>query len=151
MNTSYFIASSKELAHERLIIGDALMDVLKNEPNDDFINIVKWEYLDSDFGQKEKQSEYEDHLRQCDITIAMFWKKYGIYTNREYQIAKELEQLGKRCYVLFKDVEIEKREDSLTRFYVEIKNNPTTYCFSTDKELYEIMMNISKRNKLKQT
>lgn len=144
MNHSYFIASSKELSHERLIIGDALMDVLKKRPYADYIRIVKWEYLDSDFGQKEKQSEYEDHLRQCDITIALFWKKLGIYTDREYQIAKELEQQGNRCYVLFKDVDTDKRDNNLNRFYLEIKDDPTTYCFSTDEELFDIVLKISR-------
>lgn len=150
MNTSFFIASSKELAHERLIVGDALMDVLRRETAENYIKIVKWEYLDSDFGQKEKQAEYDDHLRQCDITIVLFWKKLGIYTDREYQIAKELEQMGKHCFVLFKNVDLALREEKLKQFYEAVKEEYTTFCFSSDKELYGIIFRIASSHLSKQ-
>lgn len=145
--TTVFIASSRELVHERLIVGDALMDVLK-QSEDMSIRLIKWEYIDSNFGQEEKQNEYESHLITCDIVFVLLWKKLGVFTQREYELARAMEKEGKHCYVLFKNVDIDRREDNCKALYNQICNNPNVYGFTTDEELYNSIIDVLRRCKV---
>ena len=142
MIKSFFLASSRELYHERLIVGDALMDYMSNNTKGNNIRLQKWEFVDSNFGHVFKQVEYEDCLKLCDVSIIMFWRKKGEYTEREYKIAKELGKEGHLCFVLFKNTPEYPPDQNLIEFREQLDNTQRKYSFSNDKELREVIKEI---------
>ena len=102
-----FLASSDELAHERLQFSDLFIHL--NHvliPYGICLDLSKWEYLDSSMGLKHKQQEYNDELKTCEMCIVMFWTKFGEYTNEELLTAYNELKEGrnpKKLYVFFKE------------------------------------------------
>lgn len=86
-----FLASSEELKPERLVIAELItkLNFLWAE-YDISIRLVKWEYLDSSMGAQHKQEDYNDYLRQCDMCVVMYWTKFGMYTEIEFETAYKL-------------------------------------------------------------
>ena len=101
-----FLASSHELTPER----DRLFDLVTKlnstfKQRDITIELVRWEELDSSLSRRPKQDEYNDELRQCDISLALFWKIYGPNTVEEVDVAYEQLFNGlkpEKIYVYFK-------------------------------------------------
>lgn len=101
------MASSEELKDERTV-----MEALFNRLNKLFkgrgleLDLEIWEYLDASMTDKRKQDEYNDVLKQCDICIVLFWRKFGCYTGEEldtaYQRMRQKEKPYK-IYVFFKN------------------------------------------------
>lgn len=102
-----FLASSEELKDERLEMTD-----LVSRLNQTFkgrgiqLELKRWEYLDSSMGDQRKQDEYNNVLRECDICLVLFWRKFGSYTGEEldvaYQCYKDKHKPDK-IYVFFKN------------------------------------------------
>lgn len=118
MRIQIFLASSGELKAERLHIASLVSKInfLWNS-RDINIRLIKWEYLDSSMGAQHKQEDYNDILRECDMAIILFWKKFGKYTEMEFQTALLELKAGnrvKRSFVLIK--ETEERSDALSDF-----------------------------------
>ena len=102
-----FLASSEELTEERATIAD-LVDNLnfKLRMQDVFIQLVKWEYLDSSMGPVHKQEEYNRELRDCELCMVLYWTRFGMYTKAELDTAYHELCAGrnpKKLYVYFKD------------------------------------------------
>lgn len=102
-----FLASSEELALERAAIAD-LVDNLnfKLRTQDIFIQLVKWEYLDSSMGPLHKQEEYNRELRDCELCMVLYWTRFGMYTKTELDTAYHELCAGrnpKKLYIYFKD------------------------------------------------
>lgn len=102
-----FLASSEELKTERLVIAELItkLNYLWAE-YDISIRLVKWEYLDSSMGAQHKQEDYNDHLRQCDMCVVLYWTKFGMYTEIELETAYKLFTSDgnlKQMAVMFKD------------------------------------------------
>lgn len=104
---SVFLASSDELKEERMLIAD-----LFNELNDIFLprgiylQLVKWEKLDSSMGPLHKQKEYNEKLKTCEMCIVMYWTKLGDYTGQELTTAYNGLKEGRnpqKLYVFFKE------------------------------------------------
>ncbi len=115
-----FVASSNELKSER----DAF-DVLVNQFNSQFrhkaifIELVKWENLDASMGEEHKQTEYNNKLKECDLCVVLFWKKYGEYTESELLKAYERFSRGEKPYklhVYFKNAAISDLSEDLELF-----------------------------------
>ena len=92
---------------ERAIIAD-LVDNLnfKLREQDIFIQLVKWEYLDSSMGPLHKQEEYNHELRDCELCLVLYWTRFGMYTKTELDTAYHELCAGrnpKKLYVYFKD------------------------------------------------
>lgn len=143
-----FLASSNELSHERLIIGDAFMDIMKQ--GEVVIQLEKWEYLEKSV--LDNQKIYESHLIQSDLTFVLFWNKLGMYTEREYKLAKEVEESrGCPCYILIKETEKGRRDGPLIRFLNNIKKDnmqkDKIYSFVNDTELYNTIIKIFSKDK----
>jgi len=97
-----FIASSEELLNERLLFSRVVQkanDLL--DEKDMTINVIKWEYLDASMGVKAKQDEYNDEIRECDYTIALFWRKLGDYTLEELELSLARGAKGEKPYETF--------------------------------------------------
>ena len=102
-----FLASSEELSTER-----DTMTALIYRLNQLFkgrgleFEMKRWEYLDSSMTDERKQDEYNKVLKQCDICLVMFWRKFGSYTGEEldtaYQRMRQKEKPHK-IYVFFKN------------------------------------------------
>ena len=102
-----FLASSEELKPERLVIAE-LVTKLNYIWAEFYISIrlVKWEYLDSSMGAQHKQEDYNDHLRQCDMCVVLYWTKFGMYTEIELETAYQLlnsDSCLKHMCVIFKE------------------------------------------------
>ena len=102
-----FLASSDELAHERLVFSRIALELgpqlRKRETR---IDLVKWEYLDSSMGALHKQEEYNHELATCDMVFVLFWRRFGEYTEEEFRIALEgmrSRQRPRKVIVMFKD------------------------------------------------
>ena len=103
-----FIASSSELKPERMEFADLMEDLNADYLEEQDIKLIPvlWEYLDSSMGEKRKEDEYLEKLRESEICFVLFWRILGEYTVEELDVAVA-EMLGgglpKRVYVLFKE------------------------------------------------
>ncbi|MGM9770887.1 MAG: tetratricopeptide repeat protein [Candidatus Cryptobacteroides sp.] len=117
-----FLASSDELLKEREMMGDlanSLNTVLERQGIN--VILVKWENLDASMGVNHKQEDYNEKLRDCDICMAMYWTKFGMYTKNELDTAFSELKAGhnpKKIYVYFKNVDDVKPTDELEAFRI---------------------------------
>jgi len=98
-----FIASSNELYDERKLIKEFIYDQGKNYPSL-HIEPVLWE-IDTEKGSIDKginrfQDKINEDLKNCDITIVLFYSKVGKFTVEEYENSLIN---SKKIYVLFKE------------------------------------------------
>ncbi len=83
-----FIASSEELKDERVYLSHLFSKIDREiRPLGFRVEPEKWEYLDASMGPKHKQEEYNDTLRECDLCLALFWTRFGEYTEEELNVA----------------------------------------------------------------
>ena len=142
-STKIFIASSSELQMERMEIVDLIQDL-----NDEFeirdikLKPVLWEYMDSSMGEKRKEDEYLDKLKECDICLVLFWNTLGEYTVEELDVAISEMKAGRhprQVYVLFKESNNETSKElrlfkkTFSQKYVNIPN----HSFDSNKTLRE--------------
>ena len=102
-----FLASSEELEMERLQF-DSLFNHLNRifRPRGLYLELSKWEYLDSSMGPKHKQEEYNEELKTCEMCMVMYWTKFGEYTGEELMTAYGELKEGRnprKLYVFFKE------------------------------------------------
>ena len=79
-----FIASSYELSEQRVQIGDYIRRLSYNySPRGVRLKLACWEDFYPEYSGISKQQEYDEHLiKTCDIFIAMFRTRCGIYTQQ---------------------------------------------------------------------
>ena len=101
-----FLASSDELAHERLVFSRIALELgARLREMGMRIDLVKWEYLDSSMGLLHKQEEYNRELAMCDIVFVLFSRRFGEYTEEEFRVALEgmrSRQRPRKVVVMFK-------------------------------------------------
>ena len=102
-----FLASSDELENERLQF-DSLFNHLNRifRPRGLYLELSKWEYLDSSMGPKHKQEEYNEELKTCEMCMVIYWTKFGEYTGQELMTAYNELKEGRnprKLYVFFKE------------------------------------------------
>jgi TPR repeat protein len=102
-----FLASSEELKDERNTMADLILHLNKLFKGRGLeFELEKWEYLDASMTGMRKQDEYNEVLKQCDICMVLFWRKFGSYTGEEldtaYQRMRQKEKPHK-IYVFFKN------------------------------------------------
>ena len=102
-----FLASSDELKTERLEF-DSLFNHLNRifRPRGLYLELSKWEYLDSSMGPKHKQEEYNEELKTCEMCMVIYWTKFGEYTGQELMTAYNELKEGRnprKLYVFFKE------------------------------------------------
>lgn len=137
-----FLASSEELKHERLVIAEQVANINRTLANQDItLRLVKWEYLDSSMGAQHKQEDYNDYLVDCDMCFALFWTRFGMYTEIEFEKSlKELNSKGniRHLSVLFK--ESTTKSDELRAFEKKCTEEHPTLChtFEDDETLKEL-------------
>ena len=129
-----FLASSEELKEERIV-----MEALFNRLNKLFkgrgleLDLEIWEYLDASMTDKRKQDEYNDVLKQCDICIVLFWRKFGCYTGEEldtaYQRMRQKEKPYK-IYVFFKNPNSDEITPELKDFIANYEKRYGGHFFS---------------------
>ena len=85
-----FLASSEELDYDRMAFGNLVrrLDDLY-EKRGIRIKLFEWEDYDAAFNDRRKQDEYNDHVRESDIFLALFHKKAGKFTIEEFDVASE--------------------------------------------------------------
>lgn len=143
-----FIASSAEMKQERMELVDMLHDLNDEVENQGLrFKPVLWEYMDSSMGEKRKEDEYLERLRQCEICLVLFWRTLGEYTKEELEVAVEemtAGRLPKKVYVLYKmpddgmSQELYLFKQGYSRFYPAIQK----YTFEDNKMLRNITKDI---------
>lgn len=139
-----FIASSEELTPERRVLTD--MEIMLNNrllKRGIMLSLELWEHLDSSMGIKHKQEEYNDILRESDMCIALFWTKFGDYTNEEFEVAYNSMMSGtnpQRVFVLFKDAENITQELQIFKENFEAKYGHFYGCFNSLDSLRMIFL-----------
>lgn len=111
-----FLASSEELAPEREKVTDLIYLLNKLfKVRGIELDLEKWEYLDSSVSvNPEKQDDYNEVLKECEVCLVVFWRKFGRFTASEFDIACQQLSEGKnprKIYVFFKDLD---KEDDIT-------------------------------------
>ena len=121
-----FLASSEELAEERIRFGDFIRQLDDTYEQRGFrIKLSKWEDLPSGDDGKPKQEEYNAKVRECDMFVSLFYTVAGKYTQEEYAVAKSVQaQRGNpTIYVYYRELkEGEKEDPSLTEFKSRLLN-----------------------------
>ena len=121
-----FLASSEELKDERLEMTD-----LVSRLNQTFmgrgiqLELKRWEYLDSSMGDERKQDEYNKVLRECDICLVLFWRKFGSYTAEELDVAYQCHKnkvKPEKIYVFFKNPDDNDVTSELKEFIKSYEN-----------------------------
>ena len=106
-----FVASSNELQAEREALAGCELRLngwLVDRGEEERVERSMWEYQDSSMGVERKQDEYNRELRNCDAVMALFWRKFGEYTEEEFQTALAERRHGgrvRRVEVWFKEAE----------------------------------------------
>ena len=83
-----FLASAGELSEDRKEFGNFINKVrahYRNRGYDFFL--IEWEYLENDDHTYRKQDEYNEHIKDCDIFVSLFYTRAGEYTQEEFGIA----------------------------------------------------------------
>lgn len=115
-----FLASSEELADERVKFGDFIRQLDDTyEMRGYRIKLIKWEDLLSGDNGRPKQDEYNDKVRECDMFVGLFHTKAGPFTLEEYDTAKSSQQdIGKPSVFVFcrELLDGEQEEPSLKEF-----------------------------------
>ena len=128
---SIFVASSAELKSERDELSDLMLDMNeKLEEKGIKMKSVQWEFMDSSMGKKDKEDEYLERLKECEICIVLFWQILGKYTVEELNVAVEemiAGRLPRRVCVLYKesaeDISEELKKFKMN-FYKKYKDIP---------------------------
>ena len=94
-----FIASSYELSKQRVLIGDYIRRLSYDySPRGVRLRLACWEDFYPEYKGTSKQQEYDEKLiKSCDIFIAIFRTRCGIYTQHEVELALDL---NKECHIL---------------------------------------------------
>ena len=94
-----FIASSYELSEQRVLIGDYIRKLSYDySPRGVRLRLACWEDFHPEYRGTSKQQEYDEKLiKSCDIFIAIFRTRCGIYTQHEVELALDL---NKECHIL---------------------------------------------------
>lgn len=94
-----FIASSCELSEQRILIGDYIRRLSYDySPRGVRLRLACWEDFYPEYKGTSKQQEYDETLIQtCDIFIAIFRTRCGMYTQHEVKLALDLK---KECHIL---------------------------------------------------
>lgn len=145
-----FIASSNELEHERLFLSGEvcwfLNGLLCDRGLDVRVDPVKWEFLDSSMGIDHKQAEYNRALLGCDAAVVLFWRRFGQYTESEFQTAQESLRSGgsvRRLSVLFKESdEVPSPELVAFRKTLRTSSDIESAAFATDVRLRERFLSV---------
>ena len=115
-----FLASSEELKDERNTMADLILHLNKLFKGRGLeFDLEKWEYLDASMTGMRKQDEYNEVLKQCDICMVLFWRKFGSYTGEELDTAyKRMRQNDKpyKIYVFFKNPNSDEISQELKDF-----------------------------------
>ena len=133
-----FLALSEELEMERLQF-DSLFNHLNRifRPRGIYLDLSKWEYLDSSMGPKHKQEEYNDELKTCEMCMVLYWTKFGEYTEQELMTAYNELKEGRnprKLYIFFKETgeitpELQSFKESFAtefgHFYCKFENVDT--------------------------
>ena len=85
-----FLASSEELDYDRMAFGNLVrrLDDMY-EKRGIRIKLFEWEDYDAAYNDKRKQDEYNEHVKQSDIFLGLFYKKAGQFTVEEFDVASQ--------------------------------------------------------------
>ena len=96
-----FLASSEELAEDRIRVGDFISNRLNAiyEPRGVRVKLAKWEDMDDAYTGERTQDMYNRSVCDSDIFVALFYRRAGKYTLEEVQKAYDF-----CCSGIYKEV-----------------------------------------------
>ena len=150
-----FLASSEEMKDDRLLFGDFIrkLNELFNKREKKIV-LLEWEDLDASYNGVRKQNEYNEHVRQSDIFIALFRTKAGKYTQEELNVAIEnfKENQTPKIYIFISKLKDNENEDeSLTKYIkylkCELEYFPINYSNKDEFHLHFLLQLLIYENK----
>ena len=139
-----FVASSNELADDRIHLGDCVRRVNDvYELQEVRVKLYKWEDFSPFYTGKRSQDEYNNYLTQCDGVIALFDTKVGEYTSEEIKVA--LDKLGRdslSCYAKVTDERPYIHNDVATFFS---RQGFDSKIYSNPAQLFNIVIELVER------
>lgn len=133
-----FLASSGTLAEERNAIDKLIAGENKRLIADGiFLHLVVWEELLKSFDPARIQNRFNEELLSCDVVIALFFDKVGMFTLEEFEIAYKAFKEGMKprfVYVFFKKAQIDidaVNPDEITKLRMlkkRIEKEEQIYC-----------------------
>ena len=115
-----FLASSDELENDRMAFGNLVRRLDKiYEKRGIRIELFEWEDYDAAFNGMRKQDEYNEHIKESDLFLALFHTKAGKFTIEEFDIATEefKKHAFPKVYTYCRDLEAGEQETpELTEF-----------------------------------
>lgn len=127
-----FLASGKEMKHDRNAFGNLIRKLDEiYEKRGTRIRLFEWEDVDSAYNGGRKQDEYNEHLRASDMFLALFHTYAGIFTQEEFNIAKdEREEKGTpKPYVYCRDLQEGEEEDQTLKDFKKYLFEKLKYFF----------------------
>jgi len=115
-----FLASSDDLQEERKAL--SLWISRKNKPllkENMFLELVIWEDLMHSLQGQRIQDYFNKEMLDCDIVIALFYTRVGVFTKEEFDLAYDHLKDGKKPEYLFVGFKISPPE-RISSEYIEI-------------------------------
>ena len=126
-----FLASSEELADERIRFGDFIRTLDDTYEQRGFrIKLIKWEDLPKGNDGRPTQETYNEFVRQCDLFVSLFYTKAGQFTIEEYNVARQTQRECDKpiIYVFLRVLDKGEKEDkSLADFKQNVLGNVKHY------------------------
>lgn len=87
---SIFVASSNELYHDRMVLGDIIreLDDQYEAEHNIRIKLQKWEDLPSYYTWERTQASYNHKIQTSQIFVMLLNRHFGQYTKEEFEVAK---------------------------------------------------------------
>ena len=145
-----FLASSGELQEERKEISSFIRE--KNDrliTDGIYLKLIVWEELLHSFSGDRVQSYFNEEMLQCDIVIALFYKKVGKFSKEEFNIAYKKLKIGnkpKYILVFFKIDPNEKISKDIIRLKEEIERYEQLY--NTFESIDGLILKLNKQLRL---
>ncbi len=115
-----FLASSEELASERVAFGDKIQEIndrLIEQKKQVHFTLNKWERDSDSFSNRRKQDDYNNFIENCDIFLMLHWTKVGKYTEEEYDFSyNRFLDSGKPIVFVYQKIVHVEVEDSVKAF-----------------------------------
>ncbi len=115
-----FLASSEELANERVAFGDKIQEIndrLIEQKKQVHFTLNKWERDSNSFSNRRKQDDYNNFIENCDIFLMLYWTKVGKYTEEEYDFSyNRFLNSGKPVVFVYQKLAHVEVEDSVKAF-----------------------------------
>ena len=142
---SIFLASSiTELSNERTAIG-AYFQKLNNIFYDKgvFFKFIICENMDDAIAINNKQEEYNEAIKSCDLCIFLFFTKIGVYTRKEFDIAlNSYRNTNKPRIITYFKIDNENNQTDDLKVFISFLENSLNHYYNQFSHIDSLLLGI---------